>query len=145
MANTLNKYMLHRCRNSPNIVFIDCKLSFDDISQDGKHCNSGGLVKIAAAIKRFARLGRVPRHIFDLEDCNNDKNEGQDDLAKKRIDSRSSDHSLSVCSWNINGHDKIQFIKQCMLKYEIVILQETWHTIDRVIDIDDFKGFHYIT
>ena len=58
MAKELNKYMLYRCRNSQNIMFIDCKLSFDDIGRDGQYCNSGGLVKTAAAIKRFARLGR---------------------------------------------------------------------------------------
>ena len=53
---------------------------------------------------------------------------------------------LSIYSLNVNGMSKakLECLKDTFNSHDIVILQETWNTIDRNIDIDGFTSFHSV-
>ena len=54
--------------------------------------------------------------------------------------------SIKICSWNINGLtlEKAQILNVFFSGYDIICLQETWNTHDRIIDLEGFNGFHFI-
>jgi hypothetical protein len=57
-AKELNSHLLQKCKNAHLATVIDSKLSFNDISRDGMFINRQGQLKMAAAIKMFARSNR---------------------------------------------------------------------------------------
>ena len=69
---------------------------------------------------------------------------GQENTHEKNV----MGSELSIYSLNVNGmsmsNAKLECLKDTFNSHDIVILQETWNTIDRKNDIDRFTSFHSV-
>jgi hypothetical protein len=142
-ANDLNNFLVEMARKTGSRVHIlDCNFNTNDTGINGMFCNYQGKQKMASEMKRFIRqaAGSIPvppNHMVTSPRAQR--------LGFKPSHKNSADKSLplTICSLNANGMSeaKSDYLQDLVKSYDIVVIQETWNTANRKIEMIDATVF----